>query len=60
MFELAEKKKIGENFERVRLKKKKEERKKEINETMKKNTILRSSTISLCLLKAEDHHNIHV
>lgn len=30
------KKKIGENFERVRLKKKKEERKKEINETMKK------------------------
>lgn len=37
MFELAEKKKkIGENFERVRLKKKKEERKKEINETMKK------------------------
>lgn len=30
------KKKIGENLERVRLKKKKEERKKEINETMKK------------------------
>lgn len=55
MFELAKKKKkkIGENFERVRIKKKKRRKEeiKEINETMKKkkNTILRSSTISLCL-----------
>lgn len=65
MFELAKKKKkkIGENFERVRIKKKKRRKKeiKEINETMKKKKYdLAIFDDFPMLMKAEDHHNIHV
>lgn len=57
MFELAKKKKkIGENFERVRLKK----GRKKLTKRWKKKYDLAIFDDFPMLMKAEDHHNIHV